>query len=100
MTNSPPANVKPGLRPDEAARALTSGIDTLALAIQLRWPGPAMFERLAELKSRAKAEESGEPITLDVPTLEGAAMTFVVKPNGTNGYEWLLVGQEMSVTVA
>lgn len=100
MTNSPPANVNPGLRRDEPARVLASGIDTLALTFQLRWPDSTTFDRLAELKARAKEEESGEPITLELPLDAGAALTFEVKPHGANGYEWLLVGQEMSIALA
>lgn len=99
MTNSPPANVNPGLRRDEPARVLASGIDTLALTFQLRWPDSTTFDRLAELKARAKEEDSGEPITLELPIDEGAALTFEVQPHGSSGYEWLLVGQEMSISL-
>jgi len=98
VTNSPPANVNlsGGLAPGESGRVLASGIDSLTLAVELQWADDQAFRRLAELKEEAKKQVEDEPITVAVG--EGtAAARFVVKPHGSNGYEWLLVGKEMAI---
>lgn len=98
VTNSPPANVNlaAGLAEGEPARVLASGIDSLSLAITLRWRDERAFERLAELKQLAKEHDDGEPIAVTVGPEESRAR-FEIKPHGGKGYEWLLIGREMTI---
>lgn len=96
MTNSPPSNVK--LSPDEYGRVLASGIDSLAVSIQVEWLTEALFTKLAELKRSAKSEHEDQPGIID-PGFGAAPWLFSVSPSGTDGYEWVLKGREMTMKI-
>lgn len=96
MTNSPPSKVK--LEHDEHARVLASGIDTLVLAINVSWSDMGTFHKLAELKAIAKQEKEDEPAELIIDD-ESSPWRFVVKPHGSDGYEWLLTSQELGMKI-
>jgi len=87
---------------DAAARAdaplvLASGLDSVVVAVSLRWPNDATFKRLAQLKQAAKEREDGEPFQVSID--ENATARFVVKPNGKDGFEWLLTSGEMGIAL-
>ena len=94
MTNSPPSNVNL----DPPARVLASGLDSLRLGVDVRWSSESTFERLADLKARAKASADDEPAELEV-TGDGASWVFAVKRHGVDGYEWILVGREFAFRI-
>lgn len=96
MTISPPANVK--LAPDEPARVLGKGIDTLVLALDIRWTNPATFEKLAELKTEAKVDGAAASGRIQ-PADKSAPWLYNVKPHGGDGYEWLLVSHDITMKI-
>jgi hypothetical protein len=94
-TISPPAKISC----DDSGefKALASGIDTLVLAIDITWNEPNIFMYLEELKEKAKASNEDCAGTINIP---GAGeWPFLVKPYGTNGYEWLLTGNCFTLSV-
>jgi hypothetical protein len=95
MTISPPSNVVLGL--DEPARVLAQGVDTLVLAIDLEWRSDVFFELLSELKIEAKAGEGSATGKLE--TGEGGQWLFNVRPNGAEGYEWLLSSKALNMSI-
>lgn len=97
MTNSPPDNVNHG---EDRACNLSGGIDSLVVTINLRWKnGTATpFAKLAELKQRAKVAAEDEPTMVSLGA-DGACMHMAVKRHGISGYEWLLVGSELTISL-
>ena len=94
-TISPPAKISC----DDSGefKALTSGVDTLVLAIDITWNESNIFLYLEELKEKAKASNEDCAGTINIP---GAGeWPFLVKPYGTNGYEWLLTGNGFTLSV-
>jgi len=95
MTISPPANVKTS---DQSAVILSSGIDTLYLAIDVHWSSPHLFSYLTDLKQQAITLDSdikGELHSVD----QEQSWPFLIKSFGTNGYEWQLHGHEMVLKI-
>lgn len=99
MTLSPPANVKtPGLGPDEPARVLAYGFDSLVLALDVRWEDRHAFELFTELKAKSKVEN--EPLPGIVRPGDGTSpWLFSVQPHGAGGYEWLIAGSDMAMRI-
>lgn len=99
MTNSPPSNVNPcpELGPSEPARVLASGIDRLNLSAYLRWGDTGLFELLAEWKALAQSVSDGAPLSVHVDGL--GLVVYEVKPNGSNGHEWVIVNREHAITL-
>ncbi len=97
MTISPPTNVKSEVVGVES-RVLASGIDTLELAIDLEWGDAKTFGKLTELKAAAKAlsKDASGMVTF---TPEGTPFIFTVKPNGSEGYEWILVSRDFYLRI-
>jgi hypothetical protein len=95
MTISPPSNVVLG--PDEPARVLAQGVDTLVLAIDLAWRNDQFFELLRELKLEAKNDDGSATGKLEAGGIGG--FLFKVRPNGADGYEWLLSSHELNISV-
>lgn len=94
VTNSPPSNVR-DLEHGELARVLASGIDTLYLAVNLKWTGEGFFDYLRTLKAKAIEAEQDQPGQCVTPG--GEDWQFVVRPYGMKGYEWLLESREYRV---
>jgi hypothetical protein len=96
MTISPPANVK--TTQNEDFHVLTSGIDTLDLAIDVTWKDTQLFSFMEDLKKIAKEED-----TELSSVIENADQTdewkFVIKPYGAKGYSWLLIGHEFTLII-
>ena len=96
MTNSPPANVK--LLPDEAARVLASGFDTVQLSLDVRWLHDAFFEYLAERKLEATDDRPATGIHEVKELIE--PWRFTVRAFGLRGYEWILDGHDVTAEIA
>jgi hypothetical protein len=94
MTNSHPAKVNSGVR-----NVLSSGIDSLVLALYVDWPDSALFIYLDECKERAKATgiDNHGQIKSIIP---GEAWPFTIKPHGSKGFSWILSGADFTYTIA
>ncbi len=91
MTISPPSNVRlPQEVPQNIpCRVLAHGVDTLVLAVNVRWLENYFFEKLSELKM--DAEEAKQPATGKIMGLiDQADCLFLVAPFGRDGYQWLV----------
>jgi len=96
MTISPPPKVNSlGLKPFQV---LASGVDTLYLAVDIIWQDESFFTYLNEYKSLAKESTSEYPVTLSNKDQTDKCL-FLIKPHGTEGYEWLLLGNEYTLKV-
>jgi hypothetical protein len=95
MTISPPSNVVLG--PDEPARVLAQGVDTLVLAIDLEWRNDQFFDLLRELKVEAKNDDGSATGKLEAGGI--GRWLFKVRPNGAEGFEWLLSSRELRMSV-
>ena len=89
---SPPANV------NTPYQVLTSGIDTLDLAINVHWENDSFFDYLNTLKAQAQELDEEVPGIMKAENNLGD-WKFGVKPHGSNGYEWLLNGKEFSLRI-
>lgn len=87
MSISPPSKVKSSQ--ELSPRPLASGIDTLYLSIDVKWPSPGFFSYLSALK--IKAEQATAPVPGQL-----ADWPFLIQPFGRRGYEWLLDGREFT----
>ncbi|MHA1280320.1 MAG: hypothetical protein ACTSQ8_24370 [Candidatus Helarchaeota archaeon] len=95
-TNSPPAKVKSCN--NSLPRILSSGIDTLYLAITLIWENDNFFNSLAELKR--KASSKNEPQTLAINRSDNSdTWLFEVKPYGGKRYEWWIENNEYTLKI-
>lgn len=107
MTNSPPSNVKTGLvstreripceplGPDEAARVLVTGIDTLNFSMQANFPTTELHDTLASLK--AEAQDNDKPLPAVIMMSDGTEdYRFEVRPNGGRGIEYI-IGNDLMV---
>ena len=94
MTISPPPKVnKYNLEPFQI---LVSGVDTLYLALDIAWEDDSFFTYLAEYKCLAKEISSDYPINIANKDKTEQHL-FMMKPHGTEGYEWLLLGYEFTL---
>jgi hypothetical protein len=95
-TISPPANVKT-YNPNEF-QVIAHGIDTLYLAIYVNWLSKDFFDYLAKMKSLAIENGSDETIILSDD--QGSYEHLIsIRPHGTTGYEWLLIGKEFTLKI-
>jgi hypothetical protein len=95
-TISPPANVKPHV--NSLPRILSSGIDTLYLAVNLTWENEKFFNLLAERK--IKASSQNEPQTLAIIRNDNSDIwLFEVMAHGAKGYEWLIQNNEYTLKI-
>lgn len=97
MTNSPPSNVK--LLPGEPARVLASGIDSLVLAIDVRWVSKAFIGEIDVLKLKAQMSHEDEPGQLAPKNDPDNPWHFLVKPHGKSGYAWMLSSKEFTLKI-
>jgi len=95
-TISPPAKVK--LDKTTEVQTLASNIDTLVLAIDVEWKNNKTFRYLESIKNIAKDYEKEAAVVFYAECESDMAM-FNIRPHGTNGYEWLLIGGEFSLTI-
>ena len=95
MTISPPAKVKTS---DVSILALASGIDSLYLTIDVEWADEELFSYLSDLKNQAACSDT--PLFGSLKTAgNDQEWPFQIKPFGSNGYEWLLIGKELTFKI-
>ncbi len=94
MTISPPAKVKS--RALAGARVLASGVDSLNLALDVKWKDPLFLEILEIYRENAQNLGKSFPLTLRIPKLN-EELLFNFAPYGTKGYKWLLSGNEYAL---
>ena len=75
-----------------------NGIDTLVISFNGVWKNLAWFSYFTELKKEAQEK------SLDVPGKiktepSGKEWAFRMKPNGSQGYAWLLVGNDFTLRI-
>ncbi|MFB3429628.1 MAG: hypothetical protein ABL309_01780 [Phycisphaerales bacterium] len=87
------------LSPDEPCRVLASGIDTLVLAIDVRWVRKDFIGMIDELKLHAKMDHEDQPGQLAPVDEPDNPWHFLVKPHGKNGYAWLLNSKEFALRI-
>lgn len=77
---------------------MISGIDSLVVSMQIEWLTEDLFAKLAELKRAAKSQHQEQPGVID-PGYGAAPWLFSVLQSGTDGYEWVLQGREMTMKI-
>lgn len=93
MTNSPPANVK-----IQDYQILASGIDTLYLALSIRWHRDDVFNYLEGLKEDSKGSELDKDGILK--TEDGSKeWKFTIKPHGSKGFAYLLDSKDYTLKI-
>ena len=86
------------LLPDELARVLACGIDTLVLAIDVSWPDSSAFSMLTEHRTLAEGNQTEEPVEIELPGADGLCR-LVILPHGAKGYEWLLRNADLALRI-
>ena len=94
MTISPPSKVNTGL-PLEP-EVLASGVDSLNLALGVKWKDN-YFHQLLEM-NKVAAQKTGRsyPTTIEIPKYNDVLL-FATAPSGSNGYNWLISGNEYAI---
>lgn len=93
MTNSPPAKVNISIY-----QILSSGIDTLNLALNVIWTNDDIFNYLDKLKEEAKntdKETSGIFKTKD----GSKEWIFIIKPHGAKGFAFILIANDYTLKI-
>jgi hypothetical protein len=93
MTISPPAKVSPSSL--AGVRVLTSGVDSLNLALDVKWKDPFLFEILEAAKNIALKRFEPVPLTIQIPSRD-EVLLFNLAPHGTKGYKWLFSNNEFA----
>jgi hypothetical protein len=97
MTISPPYKVKIKNINDFKVKILTSGFDRLILSADVKWSDESLFQYFKGLKEKAKADNKETPGSLGKD--ENMKWLFNMNPSGAKGWEWLLKGQEFTLTI-
>jgi hypothetical protein len=66
--------------------------------MQVEWLNFNLFETLANLKAAAKSNHDDQPGIIN-PGFGAMPWLFAVAPSGTDGYEWILKGREMTMKI-
>lgn len=82
-----------------AGKSLLSGVDSLMLALDLRWRGDKFFKHLDELQQRARALKRPVPDQLQTKD-QAHALMYEVKEHGSDGYRWILDSTEWSILLS
>ena len=97
MTISPPSKVKTGRVLDP--EVLCSGVDTFYFTLDIEWPDDLFFQVLDGFKELAQKAGTPHPMFIEIPEREDKLL-FTVLPNGTNGYKWIISGNEFAIRIA
>ena len=93
-TISPPPNVH------DPSKSLASGLDKLVLALDVMWFSESFFQKLQKAKEQAIEEERDLPFKVHYfGERDNQDWECLVKPHGTAGYEWLLIGKDFSMKI-
>jgi hypothetical protein len=97
MTISTPAKVKT-LVGDQPVEVLAANIDTLDLAIDVKWPDSKFIENLDAWKKYAL--EKGRPVGCPIKLREDREVMFNIRPNGTGtGYAYILYNKDFTLRI-
>ena len=75
-----------------------NGIDTLVISFNGVWKNLAWFSYFTELKKEAQEKSLDVPGTIKTEP-SGKEWAFRMKPNGSQGYAWLLVGNDFTLRI-
>ena len=95
-TISHPSNVKENFYMTHSQHLL-SGIDTLVISLKVTWRTPHFLAHLAEQLEEAKRLECEIPFHL--PEEDGGGFSFMLKPHGSQGHKFLLVGNDYALKI-
>jgi hypothetical protein len=95
-TIRPPVNVKH--LTNSPHHILSSGIDTLYLAVNLTWENRTFFDLLAFYKIQASSQNEPQSLTLGQND-NSDNWIFLVMAHGAKGYEWLLQNNEYTLKI-
>jgi len=73
------------------------GIDTMALSVTGIWKNHEWFSCFRKMKS--EAQEQSEDVNGIINTGGGSEWHFKMQPNGSHGYEWLLVSNDFVLRI-
>jgi hypothetical protein len=90
MTIRHPANVK---------SILASGVDSLVISSSIMWKDKSFFTVLDEAKEKAKKDSIDCHVQIKHFCPE-QVWPFIIKPNGTKGFSWILVGSDFTYTIS
>lgn len=90
MTIRHPANVK---------NILASGVDSLVISMGISWKNESFFTVLDDLKEKAKQYSLDYPGNINHFNHE-EVFPFLIKPNGTKGFSWILTGADFTYKIA
>ena len=76
---------------------LSSGIDTLVLALDVAWRDENLFQGLREMKAIAKEEEQDRPGRMSAFDHQ---WLYLLRPFGARGYEWILISKDFNLRIA
>jgi len=75
-----------------------NGIDTLVISLNGVWKNLAWFSYFSELKK--EAQEKSLDVTGRITTEpSGKEWAFIMRPNGSQGFAWLLVGNDFTLRI-
>lgn len=97
MSITPPAKVNINCNSKEI-RILASGVDTLILSVYLEWNNTEIFQYFNSLKETARTlnvNSIGEILNNETSD----RWPFEMKPHGSKGYAWLLLGKDYSLKI-
>lgn len=78
---------------------LSSGIDTVVLSFDVGWKDTELFKYLEEIKKLAQESSVDYPGSLP-HFKQNEKWPFVIKPNGSKGYSWILVNNDYTFKIA
>lgn len=93
MTISPPAKVRKSIL--AGVRVLASGVDSLNLALDVKWSDDFIFEILELTKDNALKLNKPIPFVINIPSRD-EQLLFNFAPHGTKGYKWLFSSNEFA----
>lgn len=93
MTNSPPS--KSESIQVSSGNIKASGIDTLVISLKGEWKNLEWFSYFADLKKTAQESSSDCSGKIHV----NHEWSFQIKPNGTQGFEWILVSRDFTLKI-
>ena len=79
-------------------KLLSSGIDTLVLAIDVDWKNCDLFDSLIEQKKRAKDQNKDIAAVMKGKDKRDKWI-YSIRPFGARGYEWILKGREFNLRI-
>jgi hypothetical protein len=89
MTIRHPANVK---------NILASGIDSLVISSSIVWKDKSFFTVLDEAKEKAQKDSTDCHVQIKHFCPE-QVWPFTIKPNGTDGFTWILIGSDFTYKI-